>query len=286
MFSIGATCTARAWAADPADLPPAVSAPDTSGIDHVEPVSIWSRGESRAFVSSVVELGFVYMRPQLAAGFGKPHWSWIGLEVQPSFSTGGTGVYGGARAALPFVDLRAGARYVFAAGRKFLVPRESYARDDVERLDPRAQTSHYVALESELSGTAPAPGGSLFAVGSASLLFGVPEGWFVFDESLHVVVDPPMVWRARLGYALALGEDDFLSVGPVGEVIGVPDREAFVVRTGPAVSVKLTAQLDMLASIAFVVASPDTTGLLGADIGRIGLRWRWATGAGEPPLPW
>src|SRR5512139_3520633 len=36
----------------------------------------WSKGAPRVFVSSRLEGGLVYAKPQVAVGYGRPFWSW------------------------------------------------------------------------------------------------------------------------------------------------------------------------------------------------------------------
>ena len=63
------------------------------------------------------------------------------------------------------------------------------------------------------------------------------------------------------------------------EVIGVPGRDAVVVRGGLVALVRINAELDVLAQLLPVIASPDDIGLHGAEFNQLGVRWRWATGA-------
>jgi len=150
---------------------------------------------------------------------------------------------------------------------------------------PESPNSHYLALEGELAGSVPLPWGSLFGVGTVYYLAGVPDDWFVFEDALHVVVDPPWLWRVRLGHVLSFGKDNGLRVGFAAELIGVPNREVHVLRIGPQLTVALTHHLDAQASVMAVVASPDALRLLGAEVGQFGLRYRWATGDPFPEFP-
>jgi hypothetical protein len=94
-----------------------------------------------------------------------------------------------------------------------------------------------------------------------------------------VIMDPPYVWRARLGYLLAFGRDGAIRIGVAGDVIGVPGRDEYVVRGGLLGSVSMTAHLEAQVSFIPVLVSPDSIGLAGGDFGQLGVRFRWATGS-------
>lgn len=275
-----------ARAQDPADLPPPSGDQPTAarGLDLVTKRAFWARSaDPRPFVSAMLEAGVIYFRPNIAIGWGRPHWSWIGLEGYSSVATSGGVEYVGVRAALAAFEIRGGVRYAFPVGQYFLRPQGSYTRDDTEReLGP---PSRYAAGELEVSGSVPLLGGSLFAVASGYAIAGVPDGYYMFEEALHVVMEPPLLWRARLGFLGPIDQWGELRLGASAELIGNPGRGTFVWRLGPAVSVTLTHHLDAVGSLMVVAASPDTLGLLGADLGQLGLRYRWATGDRWPEFP-
>jgi hypothetical protein len=257
--------------------PPSPAPPAAGGTEQAVVARYWELGRPRLFLATMLEAGYAYVRPRFAAGYGRPYWRWVGVEAYPLVSLGGLGQYAGVAAALPGVSARFGGRYYYPFSRSFLVPRESFSRLDIERLDgPKAD---YLALEAELNGTAPIPGGSLFAVVSGYRTFLVDDGFYVFEESLRAVMEPPYIWRARLGYLLAFGKYSAFRFGPTGEVIGLPGREEFVVRAGVLGSVAINAHLEAQASLIPVIASPDRLGIAGGDFGQLGVRFRWATGS-------
>ncbi|WP_438026812.1 hypothetical protein [Sorangium sp. So ce233] len=277
---------AAAVAQDPADLPPPASDPPalSSGVDLLQKRSYWARSAAaRPFVSAVLELGVIYFRPSLALGVGRPHWSWIGIEGYSSVSPSGGAEYVGLRAALPSLEIRGGARYAFSTTQYFLEPRASYTRRDTElMLGPR---SRYIAGELEVSGSIPLLGGSLFGVATGYAVLGTPEGYYLYEEALHAVMKPPYLYRARLGYMAEMDRFGELRLGAAAEVLGNPGRESVVVRIGPLLAVSLTHHLDAVGAVMVVAATPDRLGLLGADLGQLGLRYRWATGDRWPEFP-
>lgn len=266
-----------ARAQDPADLPPAQGADDTlrAGLEQDRPY--WHRsGPTRGFLAGSIEAGVLYFRPRLYVGYGKPHYRWLGLEVHSTQSRSGGSEYVGLRGVLPHLSVRVGTRYVFPVEQNFLPRRDTYVRADLET--EKMGLSRYVATDAEINAKVNLPNGNLFAVASGTALLGTPPGVNVFEQSLRVVAKPPFLWRARLGYLVHIGQKGGLRIGAATETIGIPAREVFVVRAGPALSVSLTHHLEASAAIMVIAHSPDTLGLMGADLGQIGLRYHWATG--------
>lgn len=275
-----------AGAQDPADLPSTSGEPPPvpSGIDLLQKRSYWARSAAaRPFLSALMDLGVIYFRPSLALGVGKPHWSWLGIEAYASVSPSGGAEYLGLRAALPSVEIRGGARYAFSTSQYFLEPRASYTRRDTELM--QGPPSRYVAGEIEVSGSIPLLGGSLFGVATGYAVLGTPRGFYLYEEALHAVMKPPYLYRARLGYMAEMDRFGELRLGAAAEVLGNPGRDSLVVRIGPVLAVSLTHHLDAVGTVMVVAATPDQLGLLGADLGQLGLRYRWATGDRWPEFP-
>lgn len=274
-----------ALAQDPTDIPPTfVDLPGVRpDVEQAQRRRFWVSGHSRPFIAATLEGTILAFRPQLAVGYGRPHWRWAGIEGFASLAPAGGAEYLGLRAVVPNFDFRAGARYVFPFDRNFLVPQPSYARDEIEyELGPR---SRYVTYEAEALGSLPLPTGSLFAVLGGFHLKGVADGFNVYEETARLVMKPPWLWRARAGYFHNLGGDDTLKLGFAGEVLGNPGRDVLVTRAGPVVAVSLTHHLEAVGAAMFVVTSPDNLGFFGTDVGQLGLRYRWATGDRWPEFP-
>src|SRR5436190_10279915 len=68
----------------------------------------WATLPPRQFVATTVDVGFVYLRPRLSLGYGRPFTEWIGVDANPIASQNGLGVYGGLRLEIPHLDLRFG----------------------------------------------------------------------------------------------------------------------------------------------------------------------------------
>lgn len=247
------------------------------------PRPFWTSATPGPFVSSIMELGILYYRPQIAIGYGRPHWSWFGLEGNVSVSPSGGSEYAGVHAVSSILEGRFGARYAFPLNQYFLPPQRTYTRDQTEyQLGPQ---SRYTALEAEVAGSIPALAGNIFAVGTLYHVLGVPEPFYLFEESLRVVMRPPWMWRVRAGYLFTFGINQNLRMGGAAEVIGLPGREELVVRAGPVLGVALTHHLEAVGAVMIVARSPDSLGFQGAELGQLGLRYRWASTDRWPEFP-
>jgi hypothetical protein len=242
----------------------------------------WARGEARPFVASTIDVGYLYLRPRLTLGYGKPFALWAGMDVNPIALATGVGAYAGLRLQIPWFDLRAGARGFYAFQHTLLPQQPSYTSVDLNQTTGRA--SEYVTLETELSGGIPAGPGSILLVLTASAVEGVPAGYDVYEETLRVITDPPAIYRARTGYALRFGSEGSARVGLVGEVLDLPRRGEVVYRAGLVGSFAIDDHLEALGLLVLPVYSPDSIGIAGGDYAELGLRYRWASGEGAPNL--
>lgn len=236
----------------------------------------WSRGEARWFVATLVDVGVLYLRPRASLGWGVPHHRWLGVDVNPIIASEGYGGWAGLRFALPSVDLRVGARRFIAFRRALLAPQSAFDRGAIERrVGPDAR---YTSLEAELTWAAPLlDAGHVIGEAALTWVTGVREGWWVYEETARAVVAPPWLWRLRLGFSFAAGFDGALSLAPVVELIGSPERDAVTLRAGILARVALYDDLEARATFVPALLGPDALGLAGADAFHIGLRWRWAT---------
>lgn len=264
------------------DLPG--SDPHTSAFEGLQGKSpYWSAGPRRIFFAANFDVGVIYGRTEANIGWGKPFYSWGGIETSTRLTPGGITFYGGPRLTIPHLQLRMGLRHYSSTDNNYLLPRQTYERVQLDRdVEPRA---HYSSLDAEVTVDAPLPVGTISFTASLNDIFGVDHGYFVLDDALRVIVDPPWVWRTRLAYLVNVGKWEDMGVGGAVELIGVPQRDATFVRLGPVVTVSLTHHLQATGAAGFVVAGRDHIGLAGADLGQIGLRYRWATGDLWPEFP-
>jgi hypothetical protein len=236
----------------------------------------WQEGQPRLFAATQIDAGFLYLRPRGQIGYGKPFNAWVGLEANPVVANQGWGAYGGVRLAWRFADLRVGVRHFRAWTRTFLEPKGSYDRLDLDTTG--GPIASMTTLETELNLGFPVGPGDIIGTFSASDVEGIPEGYYVFEETLRVIVDPPFVWRARGGYVFRWGEHDQYSIGPVVDVLNVPAREDdTVVRAGPVMRITLSRHFDVRGSFVTTLISRDRLGLVGGDFTELGVRYRLAT---------
>ncbi len=235
---------------------------------------VWAEGEPRLFVSSSIDVGFLYLRPRFALGWGKPHASWLGVEANPIIAGVGAGGYGGLRAQIPEIGFRIGARYFYSWYRSLLIPGDYYDRQSIELHIDAAQ---YVSLEAEASTATRLGPGVLSTEVAATAVVGLPEDRWVFEETIRVIVAPPWVFRGRISYGFETGPDDMLRIGPAVDVIWVPGRPSWTVRLGLIVRVRVFEDLEVRGTFVPTLSSPDNLGLAGGDFGLLGVRWNWAS---------
>lgn len=285
-MAAGASVTswsAVALAQNVTDPPPGAVLPSElrAGIGVERPY--WSAGAPRPFLAGTFESGGVSLRTELEAGWGRPHFAWAGGEVTSQLSLRGVTLFSGFRGVAPFGSVRAGARYFLATQQRFLEPNNQITRPELEIAD--GQRTRYLSLDGELQFEIPLPFGRIGGLASAHGVLGVPDPFFVYEEGLRAIIDPPFVVRGRVQYLAGIGDPPTFRLGGIVDTIVNPAREAVWVRTGPAIAISLTHHLEAVGVAALTLLSPDEIGLAGADIGQIGLRYRWATGDLWPEFP-
>jgi hypothetical protein len=236
----------------------------------------WGTLPARNFIATTVDFGFVYIRPRVSLGYGRPFTQWVGVDANPIAGSNGLGAYGGLRLEIPHLDFRVGPRVFWSFERTYLEPQTSYDRIDLETVE--TSTAKILTWEAELDLSLRAGPGIILLRGSGSYVTGVPEGQYVFEETLHIIVAPPLVWRTRLAYVFTFGARDQHSFGPAVDVLDVPKRDdSLTVRAGPIIRMQLSRRVDVRGSFIATILSPDRIGLVGGDFTELGLRYRWAS---------
>jgi hypothetical protein len=272
-----------AWAIDPgvshepsSDPPLPPDDPTADRLVDAQSRRTWNEGRDRIFLSTTLDVGWVYLRPRVSLGYGRPFNTWFGVDANPVFSGNGLGVYGGLRLSLPRFDIRAGGRYVFAFNREYLNPQDSYDRLDLT--STKGDPARITTLEAEAEFSLPGGPGDVIGLVSGSYVTGIPEGMYVFEETLRIIVNPPWVWRARAGYVLRFGSYRQHSIGVVLDALDVPRREdSKTFRFGPVVRVVLSRHVEVRGSFVPTIYSEDKLGVIGGDFTELGFRYRWAT---------
>lgn len=243
----------------------------------------WSQPPDRRFVAGMLDTGFLYVRPRFSLGYGRPYHAWVGIDANPLFNSEGFGTYVGVRGALPWIDLRIGARYFHAYFRSFLEPQAHYERDDIE--NSAGPSARYLSYEAELSTHAPLGPGEVLGEAAVSAVTGADAGLYVYEETMRAVVKPPWVWRTRLGYLWPLNWAGAFRVGAAAEVVGIPGRDLRIWRAGGLARVRLYADLEARGTFISALSGPDHLGLVGGDSFLMSLRYRWALGGSPASVP-
>lgn len=248
------------------------------------PSTAWSEGEERWFAAARVDAGVLYLRPRFQLGWGQPHYDYYALEANPLFSTDLVGVYLGMRFEWPDVDLRVGGRYQYGIERSFLEAQEEY--DHLDILSRAGPPASYFSLEAQLTGEVPwGPGKVRFEL-TGTYILGVPDDYYVYEQTLKVVAEPPWVYGGEIGYLFVVGAARRLDLGPVVEIVILHGRRDFLVRGGIKASLELWPHWEARATFQPPIISSDDLGLKGGDSFQLGLRYRWATRqkAGQLPI--
>jgi hypothetical protein len=275
---VGAASEPPPPAAPPLDPTPPLGILPSSEDALMDPRMARSWGElpPRYFIATSFDVGFVYARPRVSVGYGRPFTQWIGIDANPVASSAGIGAYGGLRFALPFGDLRVGPRYFYAFNHTVLDIKERYDRLDLE--SSAGENSKTLTFEAELDLSFRLGPGSLIARGSVSYVTGVPRDNAVFEETLRVIVRPPLVWRARGGYVFRFGDYHQHGIGLVVDMLDIPRRDdSITLRAGPVMQFVLSRRVELRGSFVVTIASPDRIGLVGGDFTELGVRYRWAS---------
>lgn len=262
---------------------PSISSPTAGRADISAQRPYWGGGPARAFAAGAFDSAGIGLRTELDLGYGRPHNQWAGLELASGISLRGISLMSYARAQAPWGSIRFGPRFFSALNQKLIPEVDVVTRPLLELND--GLRNKYLSLDGEVNVSIPLPVGAVGILVNALGLFGVPDGYYVFEDSLRTVVEPRFVGRGRLSYLAGIGKPATLRVGGVAEVIYNPGRELFSVRAGPAVAVALTHHLEAVGVAAFSLYTPDEIGLAGADLGQIGFRYRWASGDLWPDFP-
>jgi hypothetical protein len=238
------------------------------------PGSRWSRGTNRWFIASRLDIGFFFLRPRLSAGFGKPHYSWVGVDATPILSTSAVGGYTGVRAEGKYFEARTGTLYQYSFNRSYLPAAPSYGRRDIDVLEgPRAQ---YWMWDSELELYLPLGAVRLRSQTQTVFAGGMPDDHYLYVDTLWVVAGPGMTVRQQIGIEFFLRGTN-IGITPAAEFLWLDARNTSVVRVGAQLRWLLSDEFEVRTTILPVVYSLDHLGRASGDVLEIALRWRWAS---------
>ena len=231
----------------------------------------WSEARARPFVAGVLDAG-ASVRGRVMLGWGKPHWTWGGIELEGS-STTDTGLAAvRARLALVVADVGLAYRRTYPYRRKFVAESDHHT-DEALRGHPRAR---YRSLDLDVWGLIPAGSGFVQWEVEAVRLYGVPKGADVYEEWLRAPVRPPWVTDARLAYAYQF-LDGRATAGLMGEWLWLGAR-GMLYRVGPLLGYTFTPHWEVNVLLTTPVSSPDDLRFFSGLYGTVRVRWRFATG--------
>lgn len=242
------------------------------------PGARWSTGRDRWFVSGRIDAGFLFLRPRVSAGYGRPHYDWIGLDLVPTVAFTAAGGYAGARMEGRFLQIRTGLLYQYSFNRSYLPAAPSYDLRDLDVLDgPRAS---YFLWDSEAD--------LYFPLGSVRLRYqiqpvvadGIPEDHALYLDNLRVVAGPGITLRQRAGVEF-FWPGTTIGISPEVEIVWLEARSSVVVRAGGTCRWLLSDEFEVRTAFLPVWSSPDQLGRASGDVLEFALRWRWATSEGR-----
>jgi hypothetical protein len=236
--------------------------------------SAWQSEEYTPFIASASDLGIVYFRPHLTAGWGAPFWQFVGVDAYAISTNSFAAGYVGWRASLPWLDVQWGYRRTYAYNRQFLTPRDKYDDGDLD-LPEDGERSSYEVIELEITPAVPLFGGAAFAEIHPMWIF-APRDRHVYEEVLRAVADSYFAMRTRLGYVYSFGTDGNIKVGGMVEYVVLPQRPGNVTRVGPVALISVSKSLEILGTTTIPISSPDDLGIYQGSYGLLGIRYRFA----------
>lgn len=238
------------------------------------PGARWSTGRDRWFVSGRIDAGFLFLRPRISAGYGRPHYDWLGLDFVPTIAFSAAGGYAGARMEGRFTQIRTGLLYQYSFNRSFLPAEESYDLFDLDVLDgPRAS---YFLWDSEIDIYLPVEPVRVRYQMQPVVAEGIPDDHYLYFDNLRVISGRGLTLRQRFGVEF-FWPGTSIGVTPEVEVVWLDARNAFVVRAGGTIRWLLSDEFEVRTSFLPTLASPDQLGRANSDVLEFALRWRWAT---------
>jgi hypothetical protein len=241
----------------------------------------WSQGDPRWFVAGELWLGPALISTTMA-GYGKPHWTWIGIEGYAITTTEFGGGYAGVQANMAVLMLQAGVREFLSYDKSELAPQKKYSKSDLN-LSPGEVRAQHWSFEVKLSGLVPLSPFYAFLELVYSRMLDPPAENHVFDEYLRCVLGSPNTFSARIAAALGMGRQDRLILGVINEYVYLPERwREHQYRLGPVGFFSLTDHVQLFVYLTFPIGGPDELGAMQGMYGSLGAIYRFAGGEGKP----
>jgi hypothetical protein len=250
------------------------ASPDLQPTKNSDDLPYWSRGEARPFASGRAIAGLGYARLAGNLGYGKPHWTWAGLEmggfVSPFYATVDAGVH----ASLVVFELSVAMRRTFSFAHVSVPSAETISSSALDADGPKARTT---TLDIYLWGFIPY---NRWLVAWETVFerpLGAPDDTLWFEEYQRVMMSNRGLGAVKLTPTIRLGASVYL--GPMAEFLflfGRPDSS--VLRLGPSVYWSVSDHFELISYATHPVLTPDRLSLFDRTYAAIGLRYRFATG--------
>lgn len=238
------------------------------------PGARWSTGRDRWFVAGRIDGGFLFLRPRVSAGYGRPHYDWIGLDLVPTVAFTAAGGYAGVRVEGRFTQFRTGMLYQYSFNRSFLPIAATYDLHDLDVLEgPRAG---YHQWDSEAEVYVPFARTRLRYQIQPVVMGDVPEDHYVYLDNLRVVAGPGLTLRQRVGMEF-FWPGTSIGITPEVEVLWLDARNVFIIRAGAQIRWLLSDEFEVRTTFLPTFVGPDRLGRANSDVLEFALRWRWAT---------
>jgi hypothetical protein len=256
-----------AWSSAEAQSTGAPPEPEVTAL----PAAYWSDMRVRPFVAGVADAGGL-VRTKLMLGYGKPHWTWGGVEAEGVTTSEVAFSTVRARLALLVADVAIAYRKTWTYRRGWVERERSYTDADLTRADDLS----YHSLDLSLWGLLPVGSGYFDWQLETIHLLGGKRAVDLYEESLRVVMRPPWATATRLGYVQTFMKGK-LGVGVLAEWLW-PGPRSSIYRVGPLVSYAFTPHWDLALLASTVVRSPDSLGPSNRVWGTLRVRFRFALG--------
>lgn len=257
------------------------SPPDSEQARHEEHAApgYWEGQPSRWFASGMVHVG-AYSGARLSTGFGKPHWTWVGLQSQVATSSQFVAAEIALRADMLGINANIGLRRIWTYGHRRPLLKPTY--EDSDLVDGSHPLSRYNSLFAGLWGFVPV--GPTLAYWEASGLYvpGMGTGRALFSEFFRYTMDGSTAAMVRAVVWYKFLEDSLL-IGPAFDSAFDGNRPA-VIRLGGSAIYRLSAHLTIQALLTVPVSSPDNIGWFTQSWGAGQIAFTYATDEPAPGL--
>lgn len=226
--------------------------------------------DGRTFVSLEASAG-AGLRARLTGGFGDPVARWLGLELEAMTFTEFGRVAVAMKALLPGLEASVGTAWTRSFRHPFLA-----RADRVSKLDEKGEGARYLALEANVTGYAPLPGGYAMLWVEAHLPLADLGERLLFDESLRAIVGPGVATATRTSWLVSTFGDGLVT-GPLLEHLWLGNRSESAWRLGGLIAYRLSPRWQLSAALTTPIGGPDDLPWKDSLWGTGWLRYRWTS---------